>query len=174
MAFELLRDHFDVNSQIRQLEEEMAAPENRELLEDFPADGLSRSERLLVQYRQVEDRHKLLCSQFDAAVGLDRLDPLILNGETLDTYEKQLSGWRQSTASLSESLRDHKKEYNDLAVDLRNLKSDWGTNPAQLNQVNLDMINEKHLLSQVSATEKRYRVWKTARAKLRKHRKSWI
>ncbi|HHX94673.1 MAG TPA: AAA family ATPase [Clostridia bacterium] len=165
--FELLRDHFDVNSQIRQLEEEMAAPENRELLEDFPADGLSRSERLLVQYRQVEDRHKLLCSQFDAAVGLDRLDPLILNGKILDTYEKQLSGWRQGTASLSESLRDHKKEYNDLAVDLRNLKTDWGTNPAQLNQVNLDMINEKHLLSQVSAHREKVQSLENCRSQIK-------
>ena len=154
--FELLRDHFEINRQINQLADELALPENKELLDCFPSDGLARGERLLEQYSQAVNQYEILCHQFDAAVGLDKLDPLVLNGKTLDTCEKQLSGWRQGTASLTRNIREHQKEYRDLAADLQILWSGWGTDPACLDQF-IGLINRNICCLRLTPTKKQFK-----------------
>jgi len=167
---ELLRDHFETSQQITRLLEELEDPENSKLLDCFPGDGLSRGEKLLDLYIQVMNEYDLLCSQFEASVGIDKQKPLLEQGNNLDTYEKLLSGWRQNTLTLERDMAEHRDTKNDLAADLQSLHWEWGKDLTQLDRIRLDLINEEMLLAQVDAHREKHQQWKDCTLQMEKTR----
>lgn len=145
--YELIRDYFPANQKFISLSCELEIPENKDLLDHFPQDGLSRSRKLLEQLPQVRQNFEAVSGQFEAAAGTEDPEPLLEKGDLLDFYEKQLSGWRQKSLLLKESLEEHNEDAAHMAAEMTALNSHWGKELSRLEGIPLDIINEEVLLN---------------------------
>ena len=147
--YEMIRDNGDSYAQIAAGKENLSLPEHQKLLETFPPGSIDKGQRLREEYLQCEQQHTMLSRQFDAVVGLDRLEAILEKGELLETWEKQLSGWRQKTMTLMEHIRGHRNTGAKLKLALGQAYSPWGDDLSQLEKIRLDKINEDLLQAHI-------------------------
>jgi len=143
---ELIRDHIETYRQIARLSDILEDEDNLALIESFPANGQSESQRLLEEYPQALEKFELLSRRFAASTGTDSPEALLEYAETIDLYEKQLSGWRHEAKSLEDAIKEHKQTEAEMLSDLRLLNSTWEIELSEVATLPLDVITEEKLL----------------------------
>ena len=146
---ELICTHYQTYQDITQLSNIIEAPENKGLLDTFPPDGLYKGSQLLEQLPKALQKHELLSARFEASAGTD-IEALLEHGDTIDLYEKRLSGWRHEAKSLEEAIKEHKQAEAELTSELSLLNAGWDMELSQLETLQLDLINEEKLLALIN------------------------
>lgn len=146
---ELVRDHFDTYQQYVRLEEILGQEHNKDLLENYPPQGLLQSQRLLEDYSKAYRHHEFLLNRFQANIGTEKQEVLLENADTLELYAKEVSGWKEKNAALEANLKDHREAREEMAAELADLHCGWGKDLNTLNSLPLDLPKEEQLFQLV-------------------------
>ncbi len=157
---ELLERHYDRYQEIVQTRALLNEPQNKKLLEGYPAAGLQegsilqdRYQKVLQQYREATDQFTLQTGQ---PVTSALYEGLLQHSGALDRLEKQLSGWREALKYLQAKKQERAEKENALAERVSRVFGELPVSEAlsTVEKVKVDGLRAQELASRVDRFKK--------------------
>ncbi|NLO89233.1 MAG: AAA family ATPase [Clostridia bacterium] len=141
----LLRDLYERYGQWLILKEKINRPQNRHLLDTYPRGKLEWAEDLSRRYSACVEEYEQCLREYNYPDNKDKFDQLLMHADVLETYSRELSGWKEKLNNYIERDILHKKTERELKKKLKEINSRWGEKLEILAQLNFDSSTEELL-----------------------------
>jgi len=141
----LLLELYDKYSSWLTLNEKLNSPQNRDLINTYPKGGLERAEELSSKYHACLEEYEQCLKEFNYSQNKDKFWSLIKNASVLETYKRELSGWKEKLNNYLNRQSLHQKTEQELIKKLKRINPQWGENLEVLSKLNFDINTEEVL-----------------------------
>ncbi|NLP19100.1 MAG: AAA family ATPase [Firmicutes bacterium] len=151
-TLEVIKDHYVQYEEMLLLESKLE--QEKDLLASYPEDGLTKGIELQKKYADCLDEYEKSQRDFILTAGMEEPDLYLHKQNTLASYERNLSGWREKLATYRERNQRHQEEERDLKDRLAQLYAPWGDDLSILEKIATDGVQKEKLRQDVEKHKK--------------------